>query len=203
MGFLAGRFVGSGGQIYAFEPQPSLASKLSQLMQWKGWSNIAVENFGVSSEAGQLTLNMPGGSPSPGASLEVLPSHQQEFAYEVDVTTLDEYFSGDAALDRLDFVKCDTEGHELEVFRGGRQLLQTFKPTLLFECEARHRSSGTVHEVFSYLEDLGYEGAFLGKHGLIDIQEFDPAKHQVEPGSADYATNFVFTASPQMLRAAA
>jgi hypothetical protein len=113
----------------------------------------------------------------------------------VDATTLDAFFAGRPA--GPDFIKIDVEGHELAVLRGGRQTLATHKPTLLVECEARHRPDGDVRPVFDFLASLGYEGSFFWQGRRRPLDEFDVAVHQrVEPTDKrlpqGYANNFAF-----------
>jgi len=194
------RAVGASGKVYAFEPQPALAAGLRSLAAGSGFDNVVVENLGLSSTAGTLTLNVPGGGPSPGASFEPgraagLPGQ----SYPVPVTTLDAYFqSADRSADRhvdwgrIRLLKCDAEGHELEVFRGGEGLLTEVRPCLLFECERRHRGSGSVDEVFRWLLDIGYQGFFVARSGPRDIAEFDPGLHQADHEASDYINNFLF-----------
>jgi FkbM family methyltransferase len=191
------RRVGRSGTVYAFEPQPVLAKRLEQTAATCTGRRIIVENQCLSSRSGRATLHVPGVGPSPSASLEC-PSLQTQphVDYTVDMTTLDEYVaSRDVGQIRL--IKCDVEGHELEVFRGGEHLLAAQQPYLLFECEVRHRRSATVAEVFSYLADLGYEGVALSKRGAIPITEFDVACHQADPESKTYINNFAFSPKSQ------
>ena len=187
--------VGDSGRVFAFEPQPMLARRLQALAGSGGLDNVVVENLGVSSSAGTMLLNVPGTGSSPGASLEPGLGGDHAQRYPVKVVTLDDYFEH-ARADRIRLIKCDAEGHELEVFRGGEQLLKTARPALLFECERRHRASGSVEEVFSYLETLGFRGFFVDRDGLKDISGFEPGRHQVE-GSSAYINNFLFIADTE------
>jgi Methyltransferase FkbM domain len=54
------------------------------------------------------------------------------FAERVPVKRLDDVFP-ELSLDRLDFVKIDVEGFELEVFAGAKDILNTYKPTVFLE----------------------------------------------------------------------
>jgi FkbM family methyltransferase len=204
------RAVGAAGKVYAFEPQPLLAAGLRALAAGSGFDNVVVENLGLSVATGTLTLNVPGGGPSPGASFE--PSRAAQAAgqsYPVPVTTLDAYFrdadqntNRRADCGRIRLLKCDAEGHELEVFRGGEGLLREVRPCLLFECERRHRGSGSVDEVFRWLQDIGYQGFFVAKSGPRDIAEFDPRLHQADHEARGYINNFLFLPAPRRGKAA-
>lgn len=183
------RAVGEGGKVYAFEPQPALADLLRRLTSNNRYRNVVIENQGLSSAAGEMTLHVPLGGPSPGASLE--PRAESTDTYRVTVTTLDDYFAGREPC-RVRLIKCDAEGHELEVFRGAEQLLAEQRPALLFECEARHRAGQGVTEVFDWLIAREYRGAFVSGGRLEDIERFDPMRDQAEQGSAAYVNNFFF-----------
>jgi FkbM family methyltransferase len=185
------RAVGATGRVLAFEPQPELATRLVGTVNDLGLSQVTVENAGLSARPGKLTLSIPGEGPSPGASFS--PEKQgQGRALEVPVTTLDERLAG-ASNCRL--LKCDVEGHELEVFRGGARMLAEQGPPVLFECEARHHRDGEMHAAFRFLESLGYRGAFFFGAALLPLDAFRPEVHQV-PERRPYANNFLFTRPP-------
>ncbi|MEV6878398.1 FkbM family methyltransferase [Amycolatopsis sp. NPDC051128] len=63
-----------------------------------------------------------------------------------------------AGLTRLDFVKIDVEGGELHVLQGGQQTIETFRPTMLIEIEARHtaRYEYSPDDVVDWLTRRGY-----------------------------------------------
>ena len=155
---------GANGKVMAFEPQPILYDYLKKSIGSFGYKNVKLHNAGVSSEAGSLELFVPKaeGLTSPGATFEKRMDQQGHFI-DVPVFKIDELLE-----DRerpVSFIKIDVEGHELEVFKGAEELLMEDKPKLLFECENRHLNDRTVHDVFDYLKDLGFEGSFF-KNGV-------------------------------------
>ena len=203
------RYVGPRGHVYAFEPQPQLAAYLRQIVGRRGWMNVTLEEAAVSDRAGSLDLRVPAapGQTSPGATLAPFgddgggPQHR----VRVPVIALDEYLaahtagpSGPAAGTRVTAIKCDVEGHELEVFRGAERTLREHRPVLLFECEARHMTGGlTPANVFAYLEGLGYRGQFFSPAGLRPLEEFRLDLHQRRGEgrfwqARGYCNNFLF-----------
>ena len=46
------------------------------------------------------------------------------------MTTLDQ-FCEDEGIEKVGFIKCDVEGHEIVVFSGGEKLLRFRHPTIL------------------------------------------------------------------------
>lgn len=181
--------VGSTGRVYAFEPQPELAAFVRRVAHSFGWTNVHVEQAGLSSQPGERTLHVPGDKPSQRGSLVVERSGARRLAVRVD--TLDHFLEAQETRERVALIKCDVEGHELELFQGAERVLRNDRPSLLFECEARFHPTGEVRHVFEYLEGLGYRGSFFWKGRLHPVRDFDLAVHQVE-GRRPFANNFAF-----------
>ena len=185
--------VGERGKVFAFEPQPGLFHGLKRLLPENQHKNVRIENMGLSASSGVLTLNVPSLKASPGASFEKNDAGRPPLqSYPGSVTTLDEYFDIGGS-HRIRLIKCDAEGHELEVFRGAEQLLRQQHPHLLFECESRHRKHGNVEEVFAWLSELGYQGQFFTADGLHELEKFDSAIHQADTTARGYVNNFLFS----------
>jgi FkbM family methyltransferase len=186
------RRVGAAGHVVAFEPQPALAEYLRNLT--RGMPNVRIEQLALSDQPGTAELFVP---VAPGrqevsqlASLhdtwESLPRGEQLRRFPVRLTTLDSYFEG-PDLRPVGFIKCDAEGHELRVFRGGRRILSEDRPALLFECENRQpERAAYVLGVFEFLESLGYRGYFFDRK--LD------AMRPITPGVIEpfYSHNFAF-----------
>lgn len=185
------RAVKPGGRVVCFEPQPELAAGLVRMKAALRLDGLEVENRALSSRAGSMTLAVPGTRPSPSGTLEPGLVTGEHAAYPVPVTTLDDHFGVES---RVRLIKCDVEGHELEVFRGGERLLGAQQPILMFECEARHLLRHTADALFSLLGALGYDGFFFTRAGLQPLREFDAASHG-SPASPAYANNFAFIAA--------
>ena len=79
----------------------------------------------------------------------------------VPLVALDDYFAEGEY--RVALLKIDVEGAELGVLKGAERILRQHKPLLVFECENRHLAPGNVRDVFSWLEQLGYEGRFISR----------------------------------------
>ena len=62
-------------------------------------------------------------------------------------------------LERLDFLKIDTEGNELNVLHGSKNIIQKHLPHICFEVSLTFWSyfEKSVESLFGFLEDLDYE----------------------------------------------
>lgn len=201
------RAVGPQGKVVAFEPQPELAKYLRALVTNNRLEHVDVVNAALSHRPGVMTLTRDGEMPSPGARLTQDESWDEGIAghvsFAVRVEALDKFLAKSDRPVRL--IKCDVEGHELEVFRGARRILEEDRPLLLFECERRHHQGVSIAPVFEYLEQLGYTGSFLDSRSEQPLSAFRP-EFQDDPRSPDYVNNFVFTprrAAAKTLRKAA
>jgi FkbM family methyltransferase len=183
------------GMVVAFEPQLALADYLRRSCRAARLRNVVVEALGVSERGGSLTLHVPAGVGSAGASFEesilaISPCRD----VVVPATSLDEYFRGGLA--RIAAIKVDVEGHELAVLLGAEDILQRHRPLLVVESEDRHAGPGGVVQMLRYLEERGYGGSFVYRSRLLPIRDFDPAVHQKQVGerfwdSRAYCNNFV------------
>jgi FkbM family methyltransferase len=188
------RRVGPSGAVYAFEPQPKQLGYLRRAFSAMNYDNVEIVPMALSNKSGELPLHTTAIS-THFATLEARADDRGAKSENVDVTTLDEFFSG--ARRRPNFLKIDVEGHELSVLEGGRRTLELYHPTILVECEARHRPGGNVRPVFDFLESMGYSGSFFCLGGRRLLSEFDLAVHQqCDPNAVklppEYANNFAF-----------
>ena len=183
------------GRVVVFEPQERLAAYLRSVCAELGLSNVSVEAKAVHAKSGYLNLYVPGNADSPSASLNTQVAAQEHCrSVSVPVVPLDEYFARNI---RISVLKIDVEGAEKGVFEGATRILTQQSPLLIFECENRHLESGTVFDVFRYLNNLGYTGEFVCGKVFRPLAEFDPATHQKQTGdrfwdAKDYYNNFVF-----------
>ncbi len=149
------RAAGPDGRLIAFEAQPELGRHLIDVKESFGLDNMTFVNQGLSSEVGTLTMHRSEAG-SGGASFEFGHGDDLE-TIEIPVIRLDDYVA-ENDIGTVSFIKCDVEGHELPVFKGGEQLLRRDMPTLLFECHMAEAQDG---ELFNYLTGLGYDGWFF------------------------------------------
>lgn len=185
------------GRVFAFEPQPIFFSYLKRNCPRAFLDNVHIEPFGLSDREGVFSLAVPGSDPtSPAASFEeAVKNREPHQSYEVQVTTLDNYFADIAG--HVGAIKIDVEGHELAVLKGGVKTILKNKPVIVCESENRHITHGQVGDVLNFIINLGYEGWFIHRDHLVSLKEFNPLLHQSQVGpkyweDPDYCNNFIF-----------
>lgn len=180
--------VGKHGKVIAFEPQPELGEFLLDLKASFKLTNAMIHNKGLSDKAGSLNL-LRGCIGSGGARLEQENDKQAQQAdiqrIKVALTTIDDFFK-ENALEKLSFIKCDVEGHELPALKGGAMTLKKYMPTILFECHDHEAKEGAL---FSFLADLGYTGFFMQNGKKIHYKNYD--KYPYSKATFNYR-NYIF-----------
>ena len=181
--------VGPMGKVIAFEPQPECVDHLQRVKTKFRLQNLVIAPTGLSSYVGTATMARDKPK-SVGGSLEWV-GNRPDGTYEhlqVEVETLDAYFSNSRP---PSLIKCDVEGHELAVFKGGHGVLSSGHPDLLFECHQREATQG---ELFAFLEGLEYSGFFFERGRSHPVDDFDKI-----PYHKPFVThrNYIFQHDPQ------
>ena len=103
---------GPAGKVIAFEPEATPRANLEKMRYLNGLSWVEVRDQAVGETAGRLTFHV---SDIIGhSSLYALPEAEEARTVEVEVVRLDDVAPGQ----RLDVVKIDVEGAELDVLAG-------------------------------------------------------------------------------------
>ena len=142
--------------LMAIEPIPRLVGLLK-----RAFPGVATHNLALTDGEGLRWLKIPdigGRSYATRATLNIDHAEEGETGrrlIQVPTTTLDAFWKsqGDPP---LACVKIDTEGHEFQVLKGARGVLERHRPVLMVEIEPRHHPGGDVAGIFAWIEALGY-----------------------------------------------
>ncbi len=188
--------------VYALEANPSL---VNFIQRWAD-AKVTVQHLAASNHIGTANLLIPslGGNDLDGLST-LSPTQQHYVAtsrrIEVPCSTIDALKLHDVGM-----IKIDVEGHELEVLEGARATIQRYSPSLLIECEERHRP-GALQKINEDLSSLGYIGAFIFEGSAYAMNEFDHFTHQNSDSvtfggkvlGKQYVNNFIFSRDKNIL----
>lgn len=194
------RYVGSQGVVHAIDPFPVNVRSLERLRQ--SHPNVVVHALALSDQQGTAQMYVPvhAGRRIDALASLVGPPQVPHDVVGVEVQTLDALLLANGAT-AASFVKCDVEGHEDGVLRGGRRSLRSSLPTLFVEIEQRHRRE-PIAETLDELMSWGYVGHALTRRGLIPLSAFDVDRDQIRhlPDGfvpyempPDYVGDFLFT----------
>ncbi len=157
---LFSRRVGPGGMVHAFEPVPPTFRELERNVRLNGSpANVRLNPVALGEKDGLLELHVPTRIWLGPAFASAVRQHEgPHVSYSCKVKTLDSYLE-EAGTERVDLVKCDVEGGELDVLRGAARLLSSPCPPMLF---LEVQESSTVpfgyrpEDLFSHLREYGY-----------------------------------------------
>ncbi len=111
-------FAEMGYKVYGFELEKGNYEKIKPIAREK---NFVIENLGLGAAKGELKF-----TPTPNGPGSYINAAGSEVA---KITTIDAYVR-ENALPRVDFIKLDVEGSELNVLRGATVTINRFKPIL-------------------------------------------------------------------------
>lgn len=158
------RKTGSNGRIYSFEflpdnleifrrnlaLNPSLSERIS-IVERPLWSKTGEKIFIEGS--------------GPGA--RVLPTSRDPNAKQIVTLTIDD-FAHDNNLKKVDFIKMDIEGAELQALRGAAETIRHFRPKLAI---CVYHSLGDFWSIPAYLDTLNVGYRFYLRHFTIHAEE--------------------------------
>jgi FkbM family methyltransferase len=149
------------GFVHSFEPLAYNRRVFESVIRHMGLRNVSVYPFAVGSRPDVVRLWVPDRNT---AEAHISGSGEEL----VEVIPLDAWASK-ANLTRLDFLKIDVEGFELEVLRGASDLLSHFRPALLCEISgvSESRYGVAAIETFRFLESRGYRAYTWRDVGLV------------------------------------
>lgn len=129
-----------GTQVVAFEPQAELVQHLVRFKQAFRLDRMLIEPLALSSHSGTLQMRRPRHHWGAATVDEYCHSDNHTEAFEVPVTTIDEYVAQHPELRPVRFIKCDVEYHEAEVLAGAARTLLEDRPELLIEWSSPRRA---------------------------------------------------------------
>lgn len=195
---LAAARAGASGRVIAFEPHPVVFEMLSgNVASWSavpGLATVELHQAAVSDQAGEAQL-AAGPQHEANMGLSALQAPGQTAVadatlYSVATHTLDDIV-GDR---RVGLLKVDVEGHELEVLRGGVELLRSGRVRdLIFEDHQDYPNEAT-----RLVEDAGLT-LFSLENNLLGVRMVAPADRS--PASLWPGPSYLATTDP--VRAAA
>jgi FkbM family methyltransferase len=175
---LAARIVGESGTVHAFEPSPREQSRLQANLAVNRLSNVKVHRTALGRAPGKSTLRVAEAS-HPGHNALggfMYAGTVLEESVEVDIVTLDQAVRGEK-LTRLDLLKIDVEGSEVDVLQGADEVLRTLRPVVLAEAqdESLRRMGSNVGELLKLLRAHDYEVKVFGESGHAETLVDDRA----------------------------
>jgi FkbM family methyltransferase len=141
-----------GGTVHAFEPIELLCEQIQHSLTKNNIHNVILHPYGLSSSTEEKTIH-----------IDVLNIGKSTFDTRTKNTT--ELRAQVKVFDtiwdtkqKIDFIKMDVEGYELNVFMGMRNAIESYHPKILFEYSPifYHKNGTQGSEILDFLLGNGY-----------------------------------------------
>jgi FkbM family methyltransferase len=169
------------GEVIAFEAQERIYYALAGNITLNNCFNAKAIYAAVGASEGEILVPTPNYfSASSFGSLEIRKKSTTEFiGQEIDYTEENCARTQMTSIDklnlkRLDFIKIDIEGMEIEALVGGKKTIDEFKPILMIE-----KIKSDEIELRKFMEQFDYQIFPLGIN-LIAIHKDDPVLKQIK-----------------------
>lgn len=143
--------VGETGMVHSFEPDTSNFNYLRN--NTREHKNVKLNNQAVGSVSGKIKIYT---SNELNVDHRTYPVENFKSVYEIDAVAIDDYLSNN---ERVNFIKMDIQGFEIEALMGMKKLIQRCKPKILLEFwpHGIEASGNTVETYFKTLIELEYD----------------------------------------------
>jgi FkbM family methyltransferase len=157
----------TSGLVYGFEPNADVYKILAENIRLNGFHNVRLVQLGMDRQAGNLPLYGPAVRDSDGTInnglATIFPREGIDRAIgTIKLTTLDD-FVAEERVARLDILKIDVEGAELNVLQGGNRVLSEYRPVVILEVWQHDVRSA---DVLRYVMSKGYSIHNISEDGL-------------------------------------
>jgi len=157
--------IATQGIVLAFEPSQETFSFLVENV--RHISNIIPINLALSNEKGIVDFYIA--SDNAYSSLKDTQRKPINRTQKVICTSLDHFLEG-LGIERLDFVKIDVEGFELNVLQGMQKTINTYRPVIQCEIYQGVHSNDMPEQTVSLIINCGYQAFFVQDGALIEYQ---------------------------------
>lgn len=151
MAVLFAKKAGPSGKVIAWDALPANAQVVEKNVKLNGLSNVTVRPFGIGARRASLTFERNSGNVVVKNSDVTIGSGATE---TIEIVALDDDVDPNI---RVDFIKIDVEGSDLEALKGARRILSQ-RPIIdlelhnfIFDDRAK-----TLRAIFEILDRIGY-----------------------------------------------
>jgi len=174
--------INTNSEIYSFEPNPKLFGIISKLFAGKKFNPI---NLALGDTSGKIQFydyESEDGQGTEHGSLykDVIETlhHKKSIEFEVEIDTVDN-FCIERSISHINLLKIDTEGHEMGVLLGAKNMLSTNSVSVI---QIEFNEMNVISRVF--LKDFmnllaDYKFYRILKNGFIPIDDYFAGYHEI------------------------
>tara|TARA_B100000029_G_C17531164_1_gene943296 strand:- start:102 stop:1046 length:945 start_codon:yes stop_codon:yes gene_type:complete len=172
--------VGPTGEVFSFEPNKETITILNNNIALNGYENVRLYNHAVGELSGNekfYKIDKSSGATANSSLVrnEKISGDLKDFVIEenVNVITLDDLVENQ----KIKLIKIDVEGYELNVLRGAKEIISTYRPIIIMEFISNRLEFLQINQIDfkSLLSDYynAYEISISVKAGRASLEPFD------------------------------
>ncbi len=171
VGFLTLTFskqVKKNGKVFAFEPEPKNFKKLQENILLNDFENISLNNFAISSINDKLKLYLSDDNNFGTHSLVNERINSTNYV-TVETKKLDNFVFQNN-INKIDWIKIDVEGAEIDVINGAKKVMTEMKPNLIIEVISENMKKRGLSSILfkkMMLDEFGYFPFLIDNSGNI------------------------------------
>ncbi|MFM7079569.1 MAG: FkbM family methyltransferase, partial [Bacteroidota bacterium] len=144
---------GKGSIVLAFEPHPGNFAAAKTNMALNDFSNIKLLNIGLGSNKTKLPIT----TCDHNSGSNKIASESNSNTTVVDIEKLDDILEI-KNLTKVDLIKIDVEGFEMEVLKGAELTIRKFNPILFIELDDNNlkNQKSSANELVIFLKNLNF-----------------------------------------------
>lgn len=165
IGSLMAFLVGEKGMVYSFEPDNDNYKKCVETKSLNKIENLALINEGLWNSNTVLKFYS-----NAGVTSSALYDPGNSKATKIKVCSIDD-FVNEYKLVKVDFIKMNIEGSEIEAIKGAVNTLSKFRPKIVVAADHFINGIQTYSEIISLLKNAGYNTRLkrVGKGAIVVI----------------------------------
>lgn len=168
----------AAGRVHAFEPVPATAERLQAAIAANALGNIRINRCALSNRDGEIAVWVPeahwkGRLYNRGRSSSYVGEAQAGWRQEAATCRRLDDYADTEALHRIDAIKIDIEGAELDALEGAVESLHRFRPAVVMELNAGplEAAGRSVAEVLAFWRAQGYRVGSITSGGGVRWRE--------------------------------
>ena len=157
MSVIIAKLIGENGKVYAFEPTPKTFLLLKKIISLNNFDKTIIPfNKAASNFTGLVDFFVDENEGSNANSL-VNRKDKNRTSQKMEVDTLDNIVDN-LKLEKLDLVKIDAEGSELDVMNGAKKIIEKYKPIIILAIHPPliKNNNQKTEDIFDLIQSIGY-----------------------------------------------
>ena len=162
---LISRIIGEKGKVFAFEPIQHIYDTLILNLKLNHCNNVIAEALALGESNESVFFNVLSQDYCNQGMSGKYDEKSADEKVEVKQVTLDAWIS-QTPISRLDFIKMDIQGAEINLLRGAQKTIKKFRPVIFTEATSDFLS---IHSLYEEISKYEYDVFNIQTNGILSL----------------------------------